>query len=602
MDRKAFTQHHFFMKSGTKFTRAFKSGAGFTLIELIIEIALIALIAAAVFVAINPGKRIGEAKDAVRAGDALAIEKAIQKSIANNLTIPSGLNGLAQGTYYMLVTDGGSTSGTHNCATLDESIARSDVTSDFTNFIGEIPVDGDASGDDTGYYIKRTMNHYECGHCNAYGDTYVADAPSGPSLLSVVYELGGLKDFFHDVYSDGTYTYAVGSTQAEGQGSDDALIVKFNSDLSIAARKVYGGASTDSFRDVYSDGTYIYAVGNTQSEGAGSTDALIVKFNSDLSIAARKVYGDSTLDNFYGVYSDGTYTYAVGYTNSEGVGNYDGLIVKFNSDLSIAARKVYGGASYEHLHDVYSDGTYIYIVGDTASEGQEGYDALIVKFNSDLSIAARKVYGGASGDYFYGVHSDGTYTYAVGMTGSEGQGEFDALIVKFNSDLSIAARKVYGRTSSATRDSFTNVYSDGTYIYTVGYTRLSDYDGLMVKFNSDLSINSEKLYGDTIGTIPSQFFESVHYAGAYVWAAGYNEKDPWSDSSGLIVRINDWPSGSDNTDPAGFVWEDASFTLDNSDLILDNSAMTLADSAMTLADSAMTLADSGLDYTTYTIE
>ena len=42
------------------------SKKGFTLIELIIVVAIIALLAAATFVAVNPAKRIGEANDAQR--------------------------------------------------------------------------------------------------------------------------------------------------------------------------------------------------------------------------------------------------------------------------------------------------------------------------------------------------------------------------------------------------------------------------------------------------------------------------------------------------------------------------------------------------------
>jgi prepilin-type N-terminal cleavage/methylation domain-containing protein len=50
---------------------------GFTLIELIIVIAVIALLAAATFVAVDPAKRIGMARDAQRWSDITAIADAI---------------------------------------------------------------------------------------------------------------------------------------------------------------------------------------------------------------------------------------------------------------------------------------------------------------------------------------------------------------------------------------------------------------------------------------------------------------------------------------------------------------------------------------------
>lgn len=44
-------------------------------------------------------------------------------------------------------------------------------------------------------------------------------------------------------------------------------------------------------------------------------------------------------------------------------------------------------------------------------------------------------YGGSEKDYFYSVYADGNYIYAAGNTDSEGEGEQDALLVKFNISL-----------------------------------------------------------------------------------------------------------------------------------------------------------------------
>jgi len=178
----------------------------------------------------------------------------------------------------------------------------------------------------------------------------------------------------------------VGETDSEGSGNRDALIVKFNPDLSIATRKIYGGGRRDIFFSVYSDGTHIYAVGETWSEGSGDYDALIVKFNPDLSIAERKIYGGINWDIFRSVYSDGTHIYAVGWSESEGSGDRDALIVKFNPDLSIAERKIFGGINWDVFRSVYSDGTHIYAVGETESEGSGFSDALIVKFSKSLFL------------------------------------------------------------------------------------------------------------------------------------------------------------------------------------------------------------------------
>ena len=157
---------------------------GFTLIELIIVIAIIALIAAAVFVSVDPAQRIGDAKDSVRVSDAIAIEKAMQKAIAEGAAVPVSMAALTEDTPYMLVTEGGDDTGTCNCNTLDQAINRVDIAGDFESYLGvSVPVDSEASGDDTGYYVTRKSNSFYVEPCNAYGDEYEVPQTCGNGIL-----------------------------------------------------------------------------------------------------------------------------------------------------------------------------------------------------------------------------------------------------------------------------------------------------------------------------------------------------------------------------------------------------------------------------------
>ena len=416
--------------------------------------------------------------------------------------------------------------------------------------------------------------------------------------MSVARTYGGSgNELLLGAWDDDNHVYAVGYTTSEGQGGLDALIIKFNkSDLSIAARKVYGGSGSDIFSKVWGDADYVYAMGYTDSEGQGGYDGLIVKFNkSDLSIAARKVYGGSGADAFRGVWGDADYVYVVGDTQSEGQGGYDALIIKFNkSDLSIAARKVYGGGNDERFYNIWGDDSYVYAVGYTQSEGQGLKEVLIVKFNkSDLSIAARKVYGGSGGEYLYGCVCDADYVYVTGATDSEGQGYEDALIIKFNkSDLSIAARKIYG---GADYECFAcpKLSPDGNYVYVAGRTKSEgqgDYDTLIIKFNaSDLSIADGIVYGGT----DFDEFNAVCVDGNNVYGVGVTKSVGQGGPDALIVKF-EFAFYRGDSDPPGFTCADSNLTLADSNLTLADSALTLADSNLTLADSTLTLADSAL--------
>jgi|SRR3990167_6745165 len=87
------------------------SRKGFTLIELLIVIAIIAALAIAVFVALNPAQRLKDAKDARRTADADTILTAIHASIVDSKgSLPTGLS------TSMVEKQLGTSTGTPTCA------------------------------------------------------------------------------------------------------------------------------------------------------------------------------------------------------------------------------------------------------------------------------------------------------------------------------------------------------------------------------------------------------------------------------------------------------------------------------------------------------
>lgn len=72
-----------------------KKSSGFTLVELLIVIAIVATLAVAVSVALNPSKRLKDSKDARRTADVDSILTAIHSSIVDNKgTAPTNLGTL----------------------------------------------------------------------------------------------------------------------------------------------------------------------------------------------------------------------------------------------------------------------------------------------------------------------------------------------------------------------------------------------------------------------------------------------------------------------------------------------------------------------------
>jgi len=147
---------------------------GFTLIELLIVIAIIAVLAVSVYVALDPAKRIKDAKDARRATDIESILTAIHEyTVDNKGTIPTGLTAgmiekqLGTGTSGCIVATGGCTvAGASDCVNLTTPLAK---------YLKTIPVDPDGTAGLTGYSaIVDSNGIVTIKACKAEGGTNIS--------------------------------------------------------------------------------------------------------------------------------------------------------------------------------------------------------------------------------------------------------------------------------------------------------------------------------------------------------------------------------------------------------------------------------------------
>jgi len=302
---------------------------------------------------------------------------------------------------------------------------------------------GSAYDQATGVVVDSSDNIYICGVTQSDGagsnDAIIAKYNSS-GTLQWDYTLGGSSvDRFNAIAIDSSNDIvAFGSVASDGAGSNDLLIAKYNSSGTLQWDRTLGGSSAD-----YGDGVAIdssdniIVAGNTQSDGAGSADGLIAKYNSSGTLQWSRTLGDTGLDRFNGVNVDSSDNIiAAGYHQPDGTTTRKGLVAKYNSSGTLQWHRILDGATNEEFYFVTADSSgNIIAVGRTDSDGEGSNDCLIAKYNSSGVLQWDKTLGGTGSDVFNGVTVDASDNIIVaGRTESDGAGSGEILTAKLPPD------------------------------------------------------------------------------------------------------------------------------------------------------------------------
>lgn len=265
--------------------------------------------------------------------------------------------------------------------------------------------------------------------------------------------------------------YVSGEIPSLGLDSSAAYLLKYDPDGTLLWQRAWGGRENDFSLGVAVDPSgSIYVTGGTESFGAGSSDALLLKYDPDGELLWQRVWGEEGKDKCFDVaVAPSGNIYLTGYTTSfEAAGN-DVLLLKYDPSGELLWQKTWGwkrnndsglGVDVDPLGNVF-------VAGTTERSGK--WEALLLKYSSDGTLLWQRTWGGeywADGGFDVAVDSSGN-AYVTGRCG------VDASLLKYSPNGELLWQKIWG----GRRDDFGGgiaVDSSGS-IYVTGGTESSSY-------------------------------------------------------------------------------------------------------------------------------
>gem|GEM_PF-5849293 len=327
-----------------------------------------------------------------------------------------------------------------------------------------------------------------------------ADTEEGGSVLEGVDDAESVVET-----SDGGFALAGGS-YSFGAGSQDAWLIKTDSNGNVEFNKTYGGILFDTAEAVIetSDGGFALA-GRSESFGGLSKNAWLMKTDSNGNVEFQKTYNSGNIDIAVSVVetSDGGFalggqTMSFDDTGDEFVS--DAWLIKTDSDGNEEFNRTYGGADSDSAESIVetSDGGFA-LAGKTESFSGGFSDLWLIKTDSNGNEQFNKTYGGPKSDFARSMVETSDNGFALaGYTQSFSTGgsfDEDAWLIKTDSDGNVEFNSTYGGTEEDGAKSVIKTSDSGFAL--AGQTNsfgAEDFDAWLIKLSGvDFPVSIDSL-------------------------------------------------------------------------------------------------------------
>jgi hypothetical protein len=269
--------------------------------------------------------------------------------------------------------------------------------------------------------------------------------------------------------------YGVVGYVTKSQVNKDIYFLKLDTCGRSKISRTYGGSSDDMGYSISElSGGNMAIAGETSSYGSGLNDGYLMKISgATLATANGRAIGDTSLDIAQDFKHISTGYVVTGYTTN-GTNGYDVLLTKFNSTLVAQWTYKIGGTHDDQAYAIQQcSNSDLIIAGGTKSYGVGNYDVYLIRTNANGIVLWAKAYGNTALDIGYNVKQtlDGGFII-VGKTRNSNPGGNsldDVLLIKTSSTGVLQWSKSYGGTLDETGEDVVQLPDTG-YVVT-GYTK-----------------------------------------------------------------------------------------------------------------------------------
>jgi hypothetical protein len=300
----------------------------------------------------------------------------------------------------------------------------------------------------------------------------------------------GIEQFFgHSTTDSSGNTYGGGYTTSAGQGTFAQYLVKWNSSGTVQWQRTLSMSGQHTGRDVSFDSSgNVYMCGESDLGTLNNTNLTLAKWASNGTHQwTRYLRGNSygEVGNALAVDSSDNIYVCVS-TSSQGAGSNDLLLVKYNSSGTVQWRRLLGGTGSDGGTGVAVDSSdNVYVCGTTRSVGNGSRYIMIAKIDSSGNLQWQNTFGGDQQDYGEHIKVDSSNNiYVVGRTQSLAAGQSQMFVAKLPNDGSLT-----GLVGDAEKNSFKLSGMGGSRMGEAGYLRFFRKKSMLLNSGEPFTIN-----------------------------------------------------------------------------------------------------------------